>query len=115
MENRRPVLCPENEDLANYMWKTRQEMAERNAASDRIDSTIYKAYANVCASKDPITSLKELSQVKYVLGFRDSGFFLLSSFFPLSLSLFFKGLRLIVCDWFVLFGIGVLGNGHCGS
>lgn len=46
---------------------------------------------------------------------RVSWLWILSSFFPLSLSLFFKGLRLIVCDWFVLFGIGVLGNGHCGS
>ncbi|XP_077241654.1 crossover junction endonuclease MUS81-like isoform X2 [Tasmannia lanceolata] len=66
MENQRPVRCPENEDLASFMWKKRQEMADKNGISDRVDSTIYRAYSSVCASKTPIKTLKEFSQIKGV-------------------------------------------------
>ncbi|XP_077219254.1 crossover junction endonuclease MUS81-like isoform X2 [Tasmannia lanceolata] len=66
MDNQRPVQCPENEDLASFIWKKRQEMADKNGISDQVDSTIYRAYSNVCSSKNPIKTLKELSQVKGV-------------------------------------------------
>ncbi|XP_068663277.1 crossover junction endonuclease MUS81 isoform X2 [Aristolochia californica] len=66
MENQRPVVCPENEDLAAFMWKKRQEMVEANAISHRIDATLSRAYASVCSSKNHIKTMKDFSQVKSV-------------------------------------------------
>ncbi|XP_058087766.1 crossover junction endonuclease MUS81 isoform X2 [Magnolia sinica] len=66
MENERPVVCPGNEDLASYIWKKRQEMADANAISEKIDSTLGKAYRNVCASKDPIKTPQDFSKIKGV-------------------------------------------------
>ncbi|XP_022992270.1 crossover junction endonuclease MUS81 [Cucurbita maxima] len=62
-----PVVCPENEDLAAFMWQKRLEMAETpKGTSDKVDMTLYKAYFNVCNSKDSIKSMKDLSQIKGV-------------------------------------------------
>ncbi|KAG9443636.1 hypothetical protein H6P81_014976 [Aristolochia fimbriata] len=79
MENPRPVVCPENEDLAAFMWKKRQEMAEENGISDRIDATFSKAYASVCSSKNPIKTIKDFSQVK---GVGNWTLRLMQNFFP---------------------------------
>lgn len=69
MENhsKRRVVCPENEELAMYMLQKRQEMAETpKGLSENIDMTLSKAYNNICDAKNPIKTLKDLSQVKYV-------------------------------------------------
>ncbi|KAL6981030.1 Crossover junction endonuclease mus81 [Sarracenia purpurea var. burkii] len=67
MEKQRGVVCPENEDLAEFMWKKRHEMAERpKGLSENIDITLHKAYSNVCNSKSAIRTLKDLSQIKGV-------------------------------------------------
>ncbi|KAF9596020.1 hypothetical protein IFM89_006947 [Coptis chinensis] len=64
MENRRQVVCPENDELAMYMWNKRQEMSQQKSISDRFDNTLNKGYISVCNSKQPIKTLKEFSQVK---------------------------------------------------
>ncbi|XP_057513441.1 crossover junction endonuclease MUS81 isoform X2 [Actinidia eriantha] len=67
MEEQMRVVCPDNKDLAEFMWKKRQEMAERpKGLSENIETTLHKAYSNVCNSKTPIRTLKEFSQVKGV-------------------------------------------------
>ncbi|KAK0573535.1 hypothetical protein LWI29_009596 [Acer saccharum] len=69
MENhtKRRVVCPENEELAMYMLQKRQEMAEKpKGLSENIDMTLSKAYNNICDSKKPIKTLKDLSQIKGV-------------------------------------------------
>ncbi|XP_038892703.1 crossover junction endonuclease MUS81 isoform X1 [Benincasa hispida] len=64
---RSPVVCPENEDIATFMWQKRLEMAATpKGISDKVDMTLYKAYFNVCNSKVPIKSMKDLSQIKGV-------------------------------------------------
>ncbi|KAK8963860.1 Crossover junction endonuclease MUS81 [Platanthera guangdongensis] len=64
MENKRPVRCNENENVALYLWTKRQEMADRGEISDNLDLTLSKAYINICSSKTPIKTLKDLSQIK---------------------------------------------------
>lgn len=64
MEDERQVVCPENEDLASYIRKKRQEMCDAKAISERIDSTLYKAYRSVCDSKSHIKTAKDFSQLK---------------------------------------------------
>ncbi|KAK7276951.1 hypothetical protein RIF29_18100 [Crotalaria pallida] len=67
MENRNRVRCPENEELASYMWKKWKEMAEKpKGISDNIEMALSKAHLNVCHSKNPIPSIKDFSQVKGV-------------------------------------------------
>ncbi|PKA66988.1 Crossover junction endonuclease MUS81 [Apostasia shenzhenica] len=66
MESKRPARCNENEGAALYIWKKRQEMAERGGISDNLDMTLSNAYRNICNSKTPIKTLKDLSQIKGV-------------------------------------------------
>ncbi|PSS09951.1 Crossover junction endonuclease [Actinidia chinensis var. chinensis] len=67
MEEQMRVVCPDNKDLAEFMWKKRQEIAERpKGLSENIEITLHKAYSNVCNSKTPIRTLKEFSQIKGV-------------------------------------------------
>ncbi|KAL5708235.1 Crossover junction endonuclease mus81 [Ranunculus cassubicifolius] len=66
MATKKPVICPENEDLAQYMWNKRKEMAESNSLSERIDSTLYKAYCKLCNTKTPVKTIKEFSEVNGV-------------------------------------------------
>ncbi|XP_014502062.1 crossover junction endonuclease MUS81 isoform X1 [Vigna radiata var. radiata] len=67
MENRTQVRCPENQELAAYMWKKWQEMAEQpKGISDNFEMTLSKAHFNVCSSKTPILTIKDFSQVKGV-------------------------------------------------
>ncbi|KAF5445943.1 hypothetical protein F2P56_031615 [Juglans regia] len=64
---RRVVVCTENEGLAAYMWSKRQELAEKpKGISENVDMTLSKAYSNICNSKTPIKTLKDLSQIKGV-------------------------------------------------
>ncbi|QCD95763.1 crossover junction endonuclease MUS81 [Vigna unguiculata] len=65
MENRTQVRCPENQELAAYMWNKWQEMAEQpKGISDNFEMTLSKAHFNVCSSKTPILTIKDFSQVK---------------------------------------------------
>eukprot|EP00261_Vitis_vinifera_P016553 XP_010645693.1 PREDICTED: crossover junction endonuclease MUS81 isoform X3 [Vitis vinifera] len=65
MENQGRVVCPENEELAAFLWRKRQEMAEQpKGISENIDLTLYRAYSNVCRSEVPVKTLKEFSQIK---------------------------------------------------
>lgn len=67
MEYQKKVVCPENEELAAYMWNKKQEMAENpKGISDNILKTLHKAYTNLCNSKTPIKTLKEFSEIKWV-------------------------------------------------
>lgn len=61
METEREVACSENEELAAYMWKMAED---KRGISDNIYKTLHKAYTNVCNSKAPIKTLRELSQIK---------------------------------------------------
>lgn len=67
MDDERRVLCPENQDLAAYVLQKKQEHAEKpKGLSENLERTFVKAYRNVCDAKDPINTLKDLSQIKYV-------------------------------------------------
>ncbi|OIT34672.1 PREDICTED: crossover junction endonuclease MUS81 isoform X1 [Nicotiana attenuata] len=67
MEYEKKVVCPENEELAAYMWNKKQEMAQNpKGISDNILKTLHKAYTNLCNSKTPIKTLKEFSEIKGV-------------------------------------------------
>ncbi|XP_072982866.1 crossover junction endonuclease MUS81 [Typha latifolia] len=66
MEDKRPVRCKENEEIALFLWSKRQELADTNRISDNLDGTISKAYRNICDAKTPIKTLKDLSQIKGV-------------------------------------------------
>ncbi|XP_027332483.1 crossover junction endonuclease MUS81 [Abrus precatorius] len=67
MENRAQVRCPENQELATYMWNKWKEMAEQpKGISENFDMTLSKAHFNVCNSKNPIQTIKDFSQVKGV-------------------------------------------------
>ncbi|KAI3838807.1 hypothetical protein MKW92_020225 [Papaver armeniacum] len=60
------VVCSENEELVLFLKKKRQEMVETEGISERLDSTLCKAYSNVCSTKTRIKTLKEFSQIKGV-------------------------------------------------
>ncbi|KAJ1409037.1 Winged helix-like DNA-binding domain superfamily [Sesbania bispinosa] len=67
MENRTRVRCPENQELASYMWNKWKEMADQpKGVSDNIEMALSKAHFNVCNSKNPIRTIKDFSQVKGV-------------------------------------------------
>ncbi|KAK6928839.1 ERCC4 domain [Dillenia turbinata] len=67
MERPRAVVCRVNEELATFMWTKRQEMASQSKGiSENLDSTLWKAYSNVCNCKTPIKTLKDLSEVNGV-------------------------------------------------
>ncbi|XP_048330077.2 crossover junction endonuclease MUS81 isoform X2 [Ziziphus jujuba] len=65
---RRVVVCAENEELAAYMLKKWDEMANQRpkGITENVEMTLTKAYSNLCASKTPIQTLKEFSQIKGV-------------------------------------------------
>ncbi|XP_075474870.1 LOW QUALITY PROTEIN: crossover junction endonuclease MUS81-like [Primulina tabacum] len=67
MENLKQVACSENEELAAYLLNKRKEMAQgAKGISDNVDSTLYKAYSNVCNCNHPLKTLRDLSQIKGV-------------------------------------------------
>ncbi|KAF6168495.1 hypothetical protein GIB67_001370 [Kingdonia uniflora] len=63
MEKEKRVVCIDNESLASFMFKKKQQLADPKSNSDRVDSTIYKAYIQVCNTKTPITTIKEFFQI----------------------------------------------------
>ncbi|KAF3437431.1 hypothetical protein FNV43_RR20184 [Rhamnella rubrinervis] len=65
---RRLVACLENEELAVYILKKWEEMAEQRpkGITESIEMTLSKAYSNPCASKTPIKTLKDFSRIKGV-------------------------------------------------
>ncbi|XP_020274392.1 crossover junction endonuclease MUS81 isoform X2 [Asparagus officinalis] len=66
MENTWPVRCPENEEIALYLLKKRQEMAKPNGIAENLDMTLSNAYRSICSSKNPIKTMKDLSKIKGV-------------------------------------------------
>jgi len=67
MDDERRVLCPENRGLAAYVLQKKQEYAEKpKGLSENLERTFVKGYRSVCDAKDPINTLKDLSQIKYV-------------------------------------------------
>ncbi|CAK9147489.1 unnamed protein product [Ilex paraguariensis] len=67
MEKQIRVECPENEELAAYLWTKWREMAQTpKGVSENIDITLSKAYSNLCSSKMPIRSLRDFAQIKGV-------------------------------------------------
>ncbi|CAK8564965.1 unnamed protein product [Lathyrus sativus] len=67
MENRSRVRCPENEELASFMWNKWKDMAAQpKGLSENMEMTLSKAHFNVCNSKNPIRTIKDFSLVKGV-------------------------------------------------
>ncbi|KAK4285421.1 hypothetical protein QN277_002121 [Acacia crassicarpa] len=67
MEKNARVRCSENEELAAYLFNKWKELAkEPKGISENIEKTLSKAYYNVCNSKTPIQTMKDLSEVKGV-------------------------------------------------
>ncbi|KAL8028622.1 hypothetical protein ABFX02_14G173300 [Erythranthe guttata] len=67
MENRKKAVCPENEEVAAYLFNKRQELAQSaKGISENMDLTLSKAHSNICNCKTPIRNLKDLSQIKGV-------------------------------------------------
>lgn len=66
MERRkRSVACIENSELADFLWVKREELAQSpKGISENLDTTLFKAYSNICICNYPINSLKDLSQIK---------------------------------------------------
>ncbi|KAL0749137.1 hypothetical protein Bca101_031140 [Brassica carinata] len=65
MDEERRVLCPENQGLADHVLQKKREYADKpKGLSENLERTFIKAYRNVCDSKDPITTLKDLSHIK---------------------------------------------------
>ncbi|KAK7271435.1 hypothetical protein RJT34_27341 [Clitoria ternatea] len=67
MENRVAVRCPENQELATFMWNKWKEMSQQpKGISDNVEMALSKAHFNVSNSKTPIRTIKDFSQVKGV-------------------------------------------------
>ncbi|CAL5201534.1 unnamed protein product [Lathyrus oleraceus] len=67
MENRTRVRCPENEELASFMWNKWKDMAAQpKGLSENMEMTLSKAHFNVCNSKNPIRTVKDFSLIKGV-------------------------------------------------
>ncbi|CAI8596066.1 unnamed protein product [Vicia faba] len=67
MENRTRVRCPENEELASFMWNKWKDMAAQpKGLSENMEMTLSKAHFNVCNSKTPILTIKDFSLIKGV-------------------------------------------------
>ncbi|XVE90775.1 hypothetical protein DITRI_Ditri20bG0104100 [Diplodiscus trichospermus] len=67
MEINRRVMCPENEELANYLLQKRLELADKpKGIKENIDMTLSKAYNNICKAQHPIKTLKDLNDIKGV-------------------------------------------------
>ncbi|EOA18625.1 hypothetical protein CARUB_v10007199mg [Capsella rubella] len=65
MDDERRTRCPENRGLAAYVLQKKQEHADKpKGLSENLERTFVKAYRNVCDAKDPINTLKQLSQIK---------------------------------------------------
>lgn len=68
-------MCPENEELANYLLQKRQELADKpKGITENNDMTLSKAYNNICKAQHPIKTLKDLKDIKYALFFFTSSF-----------------------------------------
>ncbi|KAE8679344.1 crossover junction endonuclease MUS81-like isoform X2 [Hibiscus syriacus] len=67
MEKNRRVMCPDNEELANYLLQKRQELADKpKGIKENTNMTVSKAYNNICNAQHPIKTLKDLSDIKGV-------------------------------------------------
>jgi hypothetical protein len=60
------VRLPENERVARCLHEKRLSVQEQTGGLKvNLDRTFAKAYGNVCASEEPIRTLKEFSKIKY--------------------------------------------------
>lgn len=67
MDDERRVVCRENQCLVDYLLQKKREQVDKpEGLSVNMERTFVKAYRNVCDSKDPISTLKDLSHIKYV-------------------------------------------------
>lgn len=65
MDFQRRIVCPENEELTAFLKNKWQEMAQNpKGISDNLNNILYKAYSNLCNSKTPIKSLRDLSEIR---------------------------------------------------
>ncbi|CAH8387963.1 unnamed protein product [Eruca vesicaria subsp. sativa] len=65
MDEERRVLCPENQGLADHVLQKKREYADKpKGLSENLERTFLKAYRSVCDSKDPISTIKDLSHIK---------------------------------------------------
>ncbi|KAI6675951.1 hypothetical protein NL676_036747 [Syzygium grande] len=67
MEGQSGAACPSNEGLVHFMLQTKVELSQApKGLSENAEATLARAIHNVSRSRSPISSLKELSQVKGV-------------------------------------------------
>ncbi|XP_056159459.1 crossover junction endonuclease MUS81 isoform X3 [Syzygium oleosum] len=67
MEGPTGAACPSNEGLVHFMLQTKVELSQTpKGLSENAEATLARAIHNVSRSQSPISSLKELSQVKGV-------------------------------------------------
>lgn len=65
MEGQSGAACPSNEGLVHFMLQTKVELSQApKGLSENAEATLARAIHNVSRSRSPISSLKELSQVK---------------------------------------------------
>ncbi|EPS67943.1 hypothetical protein M569_06830 [Genlisea aurea] len=65
MDPRSKAACAENEEVAAFLWKKWQEMAQSaKGISENVDRAWSKAYSNVCCCKSPIRTLRDLFQIQ---------------------------------------------------
>lgn len=60
------VRLPENEEVARCLLEKRRSMAEQGDHPENLHLTLAKAHRNVCAAKEPIRTLKDLSLIRGV-------------------------------------------------
>lgn len=60
------VRLPENEGIARCLHEKRLSTHDQTGGLKvNLDRTFAKAYRNVCASEEPIRTLKDFSKIKY--------------------------------------------------
>ncbi|XP_056859875.1 crossover junction endonuclease MUS81-like isoform X1 [Raphanus sativus] len=65
MDDERRVVCRENQCLVDYLLQKKREQVDKpEGLSVNMERTFVKAYRNVCDSKDPISTLKDLFHIK---------------------------------------------------
>lgn len=65
MEGQSGAACPSNEGLVHFMLQAKVELSQApKGLSENAEATLARAIHNVSRSRSPISSLKELSQVK---------------------------------------------------
>lgn len=66
MVSEQRAVCPENDDLVEYMrkWWTEKKAEDKPTFTHNTEKTVLKAFTNICKHKTPITTLKEFKEIK---------------------------------------------------